>query len=177
MIKYHIDLQETFLDYPDPEGSAVILFMSGCIHCCPGCQNPELQQSVKYDETKESLCNRIVEFSKRSDTNKLVLSGGDPLAPKNIEYTKYILETLGISFDICIYTGYSYSDIKKFGLAGYKYIKCGKFDILHKQNSFKTDEMIQFASPNQELYEFGNDTPLTTNGVFYFNNKEGVTNE
>lgn len=169
MKKYSIELDETFLDYPDPEGTAVIFFLSGCPHNCVGCQNLELQEPVEYTETPKELCERIAEFSKRCDTNKIVISGGDPLSKNNIEYTRAILEHLKGNFDICIYTGYTYDTVKTFHLDGYKYIKCGKFDIKNKQKSYKDDEKMQFASPNQELYEFGNDTPLTNSGIFYFN--------
>ena len=167
--KYFVELEETFLDYPSPEGTAVIFFLSGCIHHCPGCQNPELQRPMEYEESAEELSKRITEFAKRCCTNKVVISGGDPLSPNNIEYTKSILNNLGKTFDICIYTGYNYEDVKSFCLDGYKYIKCGKFDTTQKQRSYKTDEKMQFASPNQELYQFGSDISLTKDGVFYFN--------
>ena len=44
MKKYSIELDETFLDYPDPEGTAIIVYMAGCSHHCPGCHSPFLQQ-------------------------------------------------------------------------------------------------------------------------------------
>ena len=167
----NLQLEETFLDYPSPDDSAVILFLPGCSHNCLGCQNPKLQELHEewtYEEEQEILQN-LQRLCFRCDTNKIVLSGGDPLSPCNRNLTIHICSILGSTHDICIYTGYSHQEVKNMQIKGYKYVKCGRFDIQHKQKSYKDDEKMQFASPNQELYLFGNDVSLTKNGVFYFN--------
>jgi len=51
-----------------------------------------------------------------------------------------------------------------------EYIKCGQYDISQKQDSFKTDTFIQFASFNQELYKKieNNYVLVSKNGKYYF---------
>ena len=101
----NIVIEETFLDYPSPDDTAVIVFLPGCSHKCLGCQNPDLQQLHEEYSEKESkdIIERINNMCLRCDTNKLVLSGGDPLNPCNRKLSKLICEELGKEKDICIY--------------------------------------------------------------------------
>jgi organic radical activating enzyme len=93
------------------------------------------------------------------------MSGGDPLAPCNIEFTKEFLSKT--SLDVCIYTGHSIEYVKKHNVKGFKFVKCGKFEYENLRESYKTDELIQFASPNQCLYD-GEYNLLSENGIYKF---------
>ena len=163
-------IQTTWLDYPDNESLAIIVCMMGCDNGCFMCQNKDFQDSNYSNYTKEySVDNFVKEIEylcKKNKTDKIVLSGGDPLAPCNIDFTKEFLnKTL---LDVCIYTGHSIDYVKEHLVKGFKYIKCGKFDYKNLRESFKTDELIQFASPNQELYD-ENYNLLSENGIYKFN--------
>ena len=164
-----MQLEETFLDYPDPESNAIIVYFSGCNHHCPGCHSPLLQMDVNYTETKEEMCNRIKDLAKRADTNKLVFLGGDPLFDKNIVFTKYFCNELGKTFDICIFTGYDIDYVKKLALSNVKYYKCGIFDKNLARESKKTDTIYVLASSNQDFYD-SNYIKLSENGILTFNN-------
>ena len=73
-------IKETFLDYPDNESLSIIVFTQGCSHGCKGCHNFELQKrDESYAISYSNFLNRILDFCKRSNTNKVVFSGGDPL--------------------------------------------------------------------------------------------------
>ena len=73
-------LKETFLDFPNSEDIAVILFTYGCSHNCMGCQSPSLQDPFGGEVfSKEELLNLILDRCKGNATNKIVFSGGDPL--------------------------------------------------------------------------------------------------
>ena len=166
-----INFETTFLDYPSPDDIAVVVIMSGCPHHCPGCQNPLLQQ--EHDPFDLDFQNEIIEHikdqCKRNETNKIVLSGGDCLDPCNRDLTAYICFILGSTHDICIYTGYSYEEVKNMQIKGYKYVKCGKFDKDHTQVSEKTDEYIQFVNKTQNLFNEAGEQ-LSIEGRFYFTN-------
>ena len=170
-VKILNDLVESFIDYPDNKSLAMCVVMMGCNHCCEGCQNP-LFQNPNYDiGTRTVSVNQLVtelkEKCSKNNTNKIVLSGGDCLSSYNINFTKELLKQLD-GYDVCIYTGYDIDYVKENGVSGYKFIKCGRFDILNKQESSKDDDKIIFASPNQILYNDVNE-PLSKNGVYYFN--------
>ena len=166
-----INFDTTFLDYPDPNNIAVVVIMSGCIHNCPGCQNPLLQKPfIRSEEEIGDVLSKISELCERNETNKIVLTGGDPLSPNNRDLTAqicYYLGKNGEGNDICIYTGYLASEVKKMKIEGFKYIKCGKFDCNNIQKSEKTDKYIQFINKTQNLYD-SDLNQLSVDGRFNF---------
>ena len=168
MEKYGLTLEETWLDYPSPDGNAVIIYMVGCEHHCPGCHSLILQTPREYDEDPETMLSRIKNYAKRADTNKLVFLGGDPLYIKNnLELTKYLVNNLKDDFDICIFTGYNIEYVKQTGITGVKYWKCGKFDEKNLRESKKTDKEYILASPNQDFYD-SKYNKLSENGILTF---------
>ena len=160
-----LNVQSTFLEYPDNSSIATIFYFSGCDRNCEGCQNTSLKEYTPLDE-KEVLSG-IVNYSKRLKTNKVVLCGGDPLYKKNLDLTRKILYNLGNDFDICIYTGALIDEVKKLNLTGFKFIKCGVFDKTKFIGSKKTDDYIQFATSNQELYNEFLEL-ISHDGIYYF---------
>ena len=160
-----LNVQSTFLEYPDNSSIATIFYFSGCDRNCEGCQNTSLKAYKPLDE-KEVLSG-IVNYSKRLKTNKVVLCGGDPLYKKNLDLTRKILYNLGNDFDICIYTGALIDEVKKLNLTGFKFIKCGVFDKTKFIGSKKTDDYIQFATSNQELYNEFLEL-ISHDGIYYF---------
>lgn len=165
-----INFETTFLDYPSPDDIAIVVIMSGCSHGCIGCQNPILQKP--HEDFSCEFINETIEhikvLCKRNETNKIVLSGGDPLNPCNRNLTASICSILAQKFDICIYTGYSRDEVKNMNIKGFKFIKCGKFDCNNIQKSEKTDEYIQFVNKTQNLYD-SNYKQLSVDGKFFFN--------
>lgn len=163
----HIQLEETWLDYPDPISNAVIVYFRGCEHHCKGCHSIILQKYIQYSESYQEILEKIRTYANRADTNKLVFLGGDPMYEKNIELTKFLVNNLKDCFDICVFTGYNIDYVKNIGLEGVKYWKCGKFDIDNQRKSMKTDKEYILASPNQDFYD-GNYNQLSTNGILKF---------
>ena len=159
-------ISESFLDYPDNSSLTLIFYMPGCSYNCKGCQNIDLQKFEGYLETT-ILTDLLYSSCKKSRTNKLCLQGGDPLFKENLYFTKYILSKLSNLLDICIYTGATIKEVKKLGLSGFKFIKCGKFDISKFIGSKKTDTYLQFASSNQQLYDKDLNL-LSKDGIYYF---------
>lgn len=165
-----IAFETTFLDYPNPDDIAVVVIMSGCSHNCPGCQNPQLQKLHENwtEEEQISIIDKIIDLCKRNETNKIVLSGGDPLNPCNRNLTISICTELGNNgYEICIYTGYEVEEVKKMHLHGFTFIKCGKFNVNNMQESKKTNTYIQFVNATQNLFD-RNFNQLSIDGRYYF---------
>lgn len=159
-------ISESFLDYPDNSSVSVIFYMPGCNRNCEGCQNSSLRHEVAYTNV-EDLIQLLQDKCKRAHTNKLCLQGGDPLFDRNIAVTKRILKELSNKLDICIYTGANIDEVKKANLHGFKYIKCGIFDKNKFVGSKKTDDCMQFATTNQQLYN--SDLQLVSkDGIYNF---------
>ncbi len=167
-----VNSQNTFIDYPSAEDWAVIYFFSGCCNNCANCQNKLLQQveQTKFEykiNSAEELYNIIKKDVVRYCTNKIVFSGGDPLFESNRSIIKEFLEKYGDQFDICVYTGYSIDNVKKFDIKNFKFIKCGKFEETNKQESYKSDNKMVLASTNQNFYD-SNYNQLSKTGVLNF---------
>jgi anaerobic ribonucleoside-triphosphate reductase activating protein len=148
---------ESFLDYPDNESNCISIYILGCEHNCKDCSNPNFQ-NINY-ESKDVLkidvnnfFQLLKNFTEKRYTKKITLLGGDPLFSTNLIFTKELL-IKNIFYDICIYTGYEIDYLKKHNIKGFSYVKCGRYDISLQQKSFKNDNMIQFASKNQKLYD------------------------
>ena len=169
MVKILQPITSTWLDYPDKEDCALVVVMMGCDNACPFCQNPEFKNPAYNTNTKEyttdSLIKELEVLAKRNRTNKVVLSGGDPLSCFNIKFTKELLAKTNLK--ICIYTGHSIDYVKLHGIKGFEFVKCGVFDKTKFQESQKTDEYMRFASTNQKLFD-SNYCCLSQNGVYLF---------
>lgn len=165
--------QTTWLDYPDNESLAVIVCMLGCDNCCKGCQNPDLKDylykhSSVIEYSVDEFSSNLLFECKRQRTNKVVFSGGDPLSKFNIDNVKEVLARVGSELDICVYTGHSVDYCRNNNVKGFKYLKCGHFDINNFRKSYKNDDEMCFASPNQELYN-SEYRLLSVNGIYKFN--------
>lgn len=98
----------------DGEGIRNTLFISGCLHHCHGCHNP---QTWDFDYGYEFTKEKQKEFIKKCKDNPLLdgitISGGDPiysskeLIPFLREYKKE-----NPTHTIWLYTGFKYEDIK-----------------------------------------------------------------
>ena len=154
----------TWQDYPSPEDVAVIVYFKGCTHNCKGCHSPGLQ--TFHDDYLVSL-NEILHYLSVNKTQKLVLSGGDPLAPVNVQYSKYLLEYMPVYVDTCIYTGYDLNYIKHHYIKHFKFIKSGTYKEELAQVSGKNSKKITFASRNQVLYS-KDLTQISDKGVYHF---------
>ena len=119
------EIKETFLDYPDNESWAIIVFFTGCAWKCKNCQNKELQDiNAGEDINVEVLSDQIKQFAKRSGTNKVVLSGGDPF---------YQHECHNMPL----------------------YIKCGIYDENERDSDMgKSEKKFVLASKNQAFYKW-----------------------
>ena len=94
-------------------GWRAVLFVSGCPHNCPGCQN-KVAQDYKYGQpfNKQEIINRICE---NSILKGVTLSGGEPLCEENIpEVLDFVksLKEVKPNFNIWCYSGYTLEQLK-----------------------------------------------------------------
>lgn len=101
-------------DMLNGDGIRVVLWVAGCGHHCPGCQNPETWDpdgGIPFDDA--AMAELMEELSKDYVTG-LTLSGGDPLYPGNRKTVRDILQAVKKRFpkkNIWIYTGYTWDQL------------------------------------------------------------------
>lgn len=99
----------------DGLGFRTTLFISGCKHCCEGCQNPhtwDFNAGRPYTkEVEDILFDRISEDYIKG----LTLSGGDPLysADEVYELLVRFRERFGDTKSVWLYTGFKYEYCKE----------------------------------------------------------------
>lgn len=92
----------------DGEGLRNVVFFQGCSNGCPGCHNEALQDPLGGEvQTPEQLLERLKEHF----SNKLTLSGGEPLEQDKEELHEFIklfkdeCKDRGVTPNIWIYSG------------------------------------------------------------------------
>lgn len=88
------------------DGSRYVVFTQGCIHHCPGCQNPETWDFT--GGTEISAAEIAADFRKHRLLDGITLSGGDPFCQQ--EACMELLDLLP-GVNVWIYTGYEYEEI------------------------------------------------------------------
>lgn len=105
----------------DGEGVRAVIFLSGCSHHCPGCQN-EAAQDPEYGAvcTDEMIKEIADEIKARPFLSGVTLSGGDPFydAEKTYKFFFRLCSVLGedekfIAPDLWIYTGFYWEMLKE----------------------------------------------------------------
>ena len=107
LFRYHDIVKD---DMVNGAGLRVVLFLAGCTHRCPGCQNPETW--CKDSGVPFTLWDKAELFSalEKPYVKGLTISGGDPLFPGNREGVWELLDEVKSLFpkkDIWVYTGYT----------------------------------------------------------------------
>lgn len=101
-------------DMLNGEGLRVVLFVSGCSHCCYNCQNPQTwdcDSGIPF--TKESI-KEILEKLNKNYISGLTLSGGDPLNKNNLDDVLKLSQSIKKKYPnktIWLYTGYTWEQI------------------------------------------------------------------
>lgn len=169
----------TFVDYPEPSATAMVVYFFGCDHNCAGCHNPELQSQFPKKNpfkvyTPKTLFETLIELAEKHRTTNVIFSGGDPLHPENRTFVRHFLGLNNGNLGVCVFTGYDENYAKNWEINDFDYLKTGTYIETLKQQSVKTDRVYQLASQNQKL--FGRDYKLLTNptGAYYFNEGENT---
>ncbi len=110
-MRYH---NITKADMLNGEGLRVVLWVSGCSHHCPGCQNAitwDPNDGLIFDDAAKK---EIFDELDKDWCSGLTLSGGDPLFLDNRESIAKLVLEVREKFpnkSIWLYTGYTYEDL------------------------------------------------------------------
>jgi len=97
----------------DGEGVRMTFFLTGCLHDCKGCHNPEFQN---FDAGIDTEISELIEGIKKNIKmiDGITLSGGDPLFQyiSVLEFLKVIRNDKELKkLNIWLYTGFKFEQI------------------------------------------------------------------
>jgi anaerobic ribonucleoside-triphosphate reductase activating protein len=104
-------------DVLNGEGLRVTLFVTGCLHACPGCYNSSTWNRMHGQPFTADVRDKVLDLCQGHDG--LSLSGGDPLFPANHEAIADLCRRFKQRYpdkDIWLWTGYLYEDIQHLPL-------------------------------------------------------------
>ncbi len=131
----------TYDDMLNGDGLRVVLWVSGCTHCCKGCHNPitwSVHDGIKFDESAKL---ELYEHLAKPHIKGITFSGGDPLHPVNVDEITKLAKDIKCKFpnkDIWLYTGFVFEDILTLEILEYVDVLVdGKFIEELKDNKIK----------------------------------------
>lgn len=135
----------------DGPGFRTSIYIAGCRHACPGCQNP---QSWDFNAGKEMTVSEIIEIVKEEDFN-VTLTGGDPLYhPKEVAELTQKISAEG--YKVWIYTGFRWEEIAENPL----FNKLLQYTEVMVDGQFLEDlkdpDLLFRGSTNQRLIDVAN---------------------
>lgn len=102
----------------DGRGVRTAIFLSGCSHRCPNCQNPDTWNPNYGKEITDDVLREIAnEIKKRDFVRGITLTGGDPLFNPHktrkllCELSAYLPLGYFMEHDIWLYTGYTWEQL------------------------------------------------------------------
>ena len=134
-MRYH---NITYDDMLNGDGLRVVLWVSGCSHRCPECQNPitwDPDCGLEFDDAAQK---ELFSYLARPYISGVTFSGGDPLFPKNRAEVLNLIKKIRLLFPlktIWLYTGYTWEEISELdGIELIDVIVDGRFDFSKKDN-------------------------------------------
>lgn len=135
-MNYHNITTEDMLN---GDGLRTVLWVSGCSHHCPFCQNPETHDPCSGIEFDNDAYKELVEDLGKNYISGLTLSGGDPLYEGNRETLTELVKDIKEQFPkktIWCYTGFDYEEVKDLEIMQYiDVLVDGKFIEALKDNN------------------------------------------
>lgn len=104
-------------DMKNGDGLRVVLWVAGCSHHCPNCQNPvtwDPDDGILFDKNARK---ELLDIVSQDYISGITFSGGDPLFESNREEVYELIEyikSVHPNKTVWLYTGYTFNDLKKF---------------------------------------------------------------
>lgn len=104
-------------DMKNGDGLRVVLWLAGCSHHCPNCQNPvtwDPDDGILFDKNAKK---ELLDIVSQDYISGITFSGGDPLFESNREEVYDLIEYIKSVYPnktVWLYTGYTFSDLRKF---------------------------------------------------------------
>ena len=111
-MRYHNITKDDMLN---GDGLRVVLWLSGCSHCCEGCQNPitwDSEGGLPFDAAAKQ---EIFDELDKDYISGIIFSGGDPLFYKNRADVAELIDEIREKYPdktIWLYTGYEWEAIR-----------------------------------------------------------------
>ena len=130
-MNYHNILHDDMLN---GEGLRVVIFVSGCVHNCDECHNPQthpLDSGIPFTEQDKE---ELFYYLSMPHTKGITFTGGDPLLASNATTICKLCKEIKEKFpdkDIWVYTGYLYENLQGIARECLNYIDVlvdGKYD-------------------------------------------------
>lgn len=104
------------VDVVNGPGTRCTLFVSGCVHQCPGCYNQSTWRLNSGQPFTQALEDQIIADLQDTQIPRqgLTLSGGDPLHPQNVPDVLRLMERIRAECpgkDIWMWTGYLLAEL------------------------------------------------------------------
>ena len=152
-------------DMKNGVGLRVVLWVSGCSHCCKMCQNPITWNPNVGLEFDESAKQEIYDQLNKDYISGITLSGGDPFFMGNREEILSLIKDIKSKYPnktIWSYTGYEWEDVKDLEHMNYiDVMLVGKF-----VNELKDNNIHWVGSTNQRVIDVKKS--LETNSVVLY---------
>lgn len=127
----------------DGDGLRTTVFFQGCQHMCKGCHN---KSTWDLNGGKAiSVENLFNDINKHNFTNKVTLSGGDPLVQEELLDLLVLLKQN--DYNVWLYTGYKKEEIDKDILDNIDVLVDGKFE-----EELKDYKLRYRGSSNQNIF-------------------------
>ena len=137
-MRYHNITKDDMLN---GDGLRVVLWVSGCSHCCKECQNPltwDANSGLVFDEAAKE---EVFEQLDKSYVSGITFSGGDPLFTANIPEVTALAGEIREKYPnktIWLYTGSLWEEIQGEKILQYLDVLVdGEFRIEEKDASLK----------------------------------------
>lgn len=126
-------------------GVRYVVFVQGCAHHCPGCQNPDTWDFA--GGTEMSPAQIAADYSRHAHIlDGITLSGGDPFHQQAECFE--LIALLPPGTDVWIYTGFEYDEIKDTDLA-----KAADVLVTGPYIEELRCEGLLYGSSNQEIHK------------------------
>lgn len=118
-MNYHNITTEDLLN---GDGLRTVLWVAGCSHHCPFCQNPETHDPNSGIPFDNDAYKELIEDLSKPYISGLTLSGGDPLYEGNRETLTELVKEVKEQFPnktVWCYTGFLYKDVADLEIMDY----------------------------------------------------------
>ena len=137
-MRYHNITKDDMLN---GDGLRVVLWVAGCNHCCPECQNPVTWDPNGGLPFGEAERKEIFAELDKDYVSGITFSGGDPLHPANITEVTAFAKEIRKRYPgktIWLYTGFLWEEICKDEIVRYLEVCVdGEFEVDKKELSLK----------------------------------------
>ncbi len=110
------------LDFNNGKGLRCVIWVAGCNHHCPNCQNKEAQDPAFGKPMGQWVYDQIDKALSNPHCEGVTFSGGEATFPDNREACQEIMAYIKDKFpqkDIWMWTGYLYEEIKDLPMMKY----------------------------------------------------------